>query len=183
MTLVQSKPAVFFDRDDTLIKDCHYLKDPDLVTPIPGAIEGCKVLHDAGYCLIIVTNQSGIGRGLLTESDFLACQRRLIELFGSNTLFSGHYFCPHHPTEAEPKYKIDCNCRKPKTGLLTQAAKHHHIDLSRSFMVGDKLSDVEAGLNAGCRSILFNSSSRSNAAHAHAKSFDDIVSYILTADD
>ena len=169
------------DRDDTLIIDRHYLKDPDGVELLPCVKEGLIRLKKAGFCLMIVSNQSGIGRGLLTAQDFFACQQRFMELLGDTSLISGHYFSPYHPTEGQGEYLADSSCRKPGPDMLLQAASHHSIDLTASFMVGDKHSDGDAGLAAGCQSILLGSAAPHPDAMAHVHTFSEVVETILNA--
>ena len=176
------RTGVFLDRDDTLIVDKHYLKDPNEIELLPGVKEGLSTLKNAGFCLMIVSNQSGIGRGLLSAQDFFDCQERLMELLGDPKLISGHYFSPYHPTEAQGEYLKESSCRKPGPDMLLQAAQHHSIDLKTSFMVGDKHSDVDAGLAAGCRPILVGSAPAHPEALAHVHSFSEVVETILNAD-
>jgi D-glycero-D-manno-heptose 1,7-bisphosphate phosphatase len=142
---VSARPAVFLDRDGTLIEDPGYLHDPEKIVVLPGVQDALLRLRAAGYLLIVITNQSGIGRGYYREEDFAAVMAALDAEFGSP--FTAVYRCPHRPDE-------HCGCRKPETGMLDRAAADHGIDLARSFMVGDRSSDVLAGKNAGCRSIL-----------------------------
>lgn len=139
-------PAVFLDRDGTIMEEVHYCKDPAQVRLIPGALEALRRLKAAGFLLVIVTNQSGIARGLLTQSDYAAVDARLSELLGSG-LIDSTYMCPDGPG-SESKY------RKPAPGMLHLAEKELGIDLARSWMVGDKESDLLAGMNAGTRTIL-----------------------------
>jgi len=139
-------PAVFLDRDDTLILDTGYCSDPDDVQLLPGAREGIGSLRAAGFKLVIVTNQSGIGRGFLTENDFWAVQARLETLLGPNQI-DGTYFCPDTPDKATIR-------RKPAPGMLLEAARDLELDLGASFMIGDKELDVEAGINAGVRAAI-----------------------------
>ncbi len=114
-----------------------------------------QLLQQFSYQLIVVTNQSGIGRGYFSEQQFhhfselLDAQLALYHIYLTAT-----YFCPHHPVDALPSYRRDCTCRKPAPGMLLQASKEHQIDLSQSWMIGDRLSDVQAGKRAGCRTIL-----------------------------
>ena len=144
--------AVFFDRDGTIIEDVGYPRDPRDIHLLPGAVEGLRLLQDAGLLLVIISNQSGIGRGLLTTDDLKRVHQRLIEMFSDDGItFDGAYYCPHSPDEP-------CECRKPLPGLLLAAAEELHIDLARSFMVGDKASDVMAGRTAGCRTALIRES-------------------------
>jgi len=112
-------------------------------------------LRAAGYLLPLITNQAGVGRGLMTEPHLRRVLDAFEELIGeAGTHLDGVYYCPHHPTEANGVYKQDCACRKPEPGMLIQAAKDLDIDVTRSFMVGDHWSDVLAGIAAGCRSVL-----------------------------
>ncbi|WP_457568529.1 D-glycero-alpha-D-manno-heptose-1,7-bisphosphate 7-phosphatase [Desulfurobacterium sp.] len=137
--------AVFLDRDNTLIEDEGYIHEPEKVKLLPGVGEGLKVLKDAGFLLIVISNQSGIGRGYFTEADFHAVNEKLNQLLKPyGTKIDDFFFCPHRPDEM-------CNCRKPKIELFLKAARKWNINLEESFMIGDKPSDIEAGINAGCR--------------------------------
>ncbi len=141
-------PAVFLDRDGTIIVDGKYLADPAGVIPLPGALESLAMLQQCGYVLVIISNQSGIGRGYFCVAERDAVQARVEELFhAAGVSFAGDYYCPHAPDD-------DCSCRKPYPTMLLDAARALGIDLPASFMVGDKVSDVEAGQNAGCRAVL-----------------------------
>ena len=140
--------AVFLDRDGTINVDKRYPHKIEDLEIIPGAIEGLKILQKSGYSLIIVTNQSGIGRGRYTEQDyfdFRDCLHRTLLKEGIE--ITAEYFCPHPPNE-------DCNCRKPKTGMLEKAAKDFALDLSECWMIGDRYTDILAGKKAGCRTIF-----------------------------
>ena len=135
--------ALFLDRDGTLIVDVGYPRDPALVELLPSAADMLRDLQQT-FTLIIISNQSGIGRGLITEAEAAAVHARVIELFAAEGVtFAGSYYCPHAPDAA-------CRCRKPAPGLLEDAAHEHGIDLARSIMIGDKPSDVAAGRAAGC---------------------------------
>lgn len=141
-------PAVFLDRDGTLIRDTGYLSDPAQVGLLPGALEALSLLRKAGMLLVLVSNQSGIGRGLFTSDDLVLVHRRLLQALAQSSLrFDGVYYCPHAPWDG-------CDCRKPRPGLLWRAMADLDIDPSRSFMVGDKATDVAAGRCAGCRTLL-----------------------------
>ncbi len=143
------RPAVFFDRDGTLVVDRGYMSAPEQVELWEGAATALQQLHSAGYLLVVITNQSGIGRGLVTEAEAeLVAERFRALLAEKGVLLDGVYFCPHAP-------QANCLCRKPHPTLLRQAATDLGIDLEHSFMVGDKITDCEAGKAAGCRSILF----------------------------
>lgn len=149
--------AVFLDKDGTLVENVPYNVDPDKIKLCEGVLSGIKLLHNAGYKLFVITNQSGIARGYFSESVLPSVEQRLQELLMiANVPLSGFYYCPHHPEGIIANYAIDCNCRKPKPGLLKRAAIDHAIDLTHSWFIGDILHDVEAGRAAGCRTILIN---------------------------
>jgi D-glycero-D-manno-heptose 1,7-bisphosphate phosphatase len=137
---------VFLDRDGTLIHDAGYLKDPAGVFVLPRVPEALAQLSD--FALVIASNQSGVGRGLFSRADLERVHRRVIEALP--VPFAGAFYCPHAPDEL-------CACRKPKPGLLFEARDVLNLDLSRSFMIGDRESDVDAGLAAGCRPVLLDS--------------------------
>jgi len=145
-----SRPAIFLDRDGTLIEERSYLADPDGVTLLPGVVAGLQALHKAGYLLIVVTNQSGIARGLIRAVDYERVRQRLDEMLArSGITLDDVYVCPHHPAITGP-----CDCRKPGLALYQQAAAEHDIDLARSVFVGDKPGDVEPAASLGGRAIL-----------------------------
>jgi D,D-heptose 1,7-bisphosphate phosphatase len=146
--LTALKPAVFFDRDGTLIIDTGYLSSPDEVKLLPGATQLLLNLRAAGYLLVVISNQSGIGRGWITEDQARSVDSRFRALlFARGVTLDAIYYCPHVP-------EVNCDCRKPNPGLLRRAAAEIGIDLPRSYMVGDRVSDCEAGEAAGCRPIL-----------------------------
>jgi histidinol-phosphate phosphatase family protein len=125
----------------------------------PGALEALPRLHRAGYLLFVVSNQSGVARGLFPESALVAVGVRLRELFREcGVSLTGFYYCPHHPHGSIPDFARACACRKPEPGMILRAARRHNIDLARSWMVGDILDDIEAGRRAGCRTILLRNS-------------------------
>lgn len=140
--------AIFVDRDDTLMVDVKYCADPALVELIPGAAEGLRALREAGYRVVVVTNQSGIGRGYFDAQTLGRVNDRLRdELRREGADYDALYYCPHTPENA-------CECRKPKPGLLLQAASELNIDLASSYTLGDRDLDVEAGRAAGTKTIL-----------------------------
>ncbi len=148
-------PAVFLDRDGTLIAERNYLCRPEDVVLLPGAAEAVGRLNRAGFRVVVVTNQSGVARGFFGLEQVDRVHRHIDRLLARHgAVIDAYYVCPHHPAAGEPPWRRDCACRKPKPGLLLQAAAAMHLDLSRSFMIGDKLADVEAGRAAGCRPIL-----------------------------
>lgn len=150
MTEAGSRPAVFLDRDGTLIEDADYLSDPGGVVLIAGAVEALARLRAAGFALVVVTNQSGIARGLFTEADYRRVSARLDELLAEGGVsLDASVHCPHHPSHSGP-----CGCRKPASGMLVSAAGALGLDLSRSWIVGDKVTDLEAGAAVGAEGIL-----------------------------
>ena len=146
----EGRAAVFLDRDGTVIQEREYLADPDGVSLIPGAIEGMHLLVEAGFRLVVVTNQSGIARGLYGVDDYRAVAGRLDEELAREGLtLDGTYFCPHHPEFSGP-----CKCRKPALGMYLQAARDLGLDLPDSFFIGDRRKDVEPGRALGGQGIL-----------------------------
>mgnify|MGYP000926558517 CR=1 FL=1 len=149
-----TKQAVFLDRDGTLNVEKEYLYRPEELEFIPGAVEAIKRLNHAGYLVVVVTNQSGVARGYYGEQEVHRLHRYIEQqLTQVGARIDAWYYCPHHPS-GRPPYNLECSCRKPHAGMLKQAARELGIDLSRSWIVGDKLVDVEAGLTAGCRPVL-----------------------------
>ena len=142
--------AVFLDRDGTIVEDPGFLHEPEKVTLLPGAAEAIRRLNEAGYRVVIVTNQSGIARGRYTVADYEAVQRRLGELLAAKgARIDAAYFCPHHPLLSGP-----CECRKPGLKLFRDAQAAFDIDFSRSWWVGDRLSDVQPARLLGGEGIL-----------------------------
>lgn len=141
-------PHAFLDRDGTIIREEQYLRDPERVALETGAAEGLRRLSATGYRLVVVSNQSGVARNLLTEADVVAVNARLAALLANEgvSIASWHH-CPHHPNEG-------CDCRKPAQGLFRAAESLYPVDWARSIMVGDKPSDVEAGLALGMKAAL-----------------------------
>lgn len=152
---MQKIKAAFFDRDGTLIKDVPYLSNLDDIQILPEAMKIALILAQQGYTLFVVTNQSGIARGFFDELFVHKTHTYLDTLLeGHGISIKKYYFCPHHPSQALlEQYKQDCSCRKPKPGMLINAANDHHIDLSASFMFGNSITDVDAGRAAGCKSF------------------------------
>lgn len=151
-----STPAIFLDKDGTLVQNVPYNVDPMLITLSPGAGTGIRQLFDSGYQLIVVSNQSGVARGLFPEKALVAVRDRLESLLKeeAGAELSGFYYCPHHPDGTVRDYAVPCRCRKPSPGLLIRAAHDLDIDLAHSWMIGDILDDIEAGRRAGCTTIL-----------------------------
>lgn len=145
--------AVFLDRDGVLIEEVEYLARPAQVRLIPGAAASIRAANAAGWKVVVVSNQSGVARGLFPESVLPDVHRVIAEQLGEAKI-DGFYYCPHHPTQGQGRYRIDCDCRKPKPGMLLQAARELGIDLAESWTIGDRLTDLQAGAGAGCRTIL-----------------------------
>ena len=149
------KPACFLDRDGVIVEDVGYLSDPDDLQLIDGAANAIRRLNKAEVPVVVVTNQAGVARGLFVKSLIAVVHERLEQMLsGFDARIDAIYYCPHHPTAGQGEYGIECECRKPKPGMLQRAAADHGLDLPRSFLVGDKVSDLGAGQNAGCETIL-----------------------------
>lgn len=150
-----NQPAVFLDRDGTINVEKDYLCRIDDFTFIPGAPEAIRALNNAGYLVIVVTNQSGVARGYYDLSDVTALHEHIqLELEKECAMINAFYVCPHHPEKGLGEFLQDCDCRKGAPGMLLQAAEEHGIDLQRSYMVGDKVADIEAAECAGCQPIM-----------------------------
>jgi len=147
--------AVFIDKDGTLIKDVPYNVDPSLIVFEDGAADALRILKKNNFLLFVVSNQPGIAKGFFSIRDleivYTAIQQKLSQ---SNVQLDAFYYCPHFEEGAVQQFVIDCDCRKPKPGLLLTAAKDFDIDLRQSWMIGDILDDIEAGNTAGCKTIL-----------------------------
>ncbi len=147
--------AVFLDRDGTVCEEVGYLSSIAQIRLIPRSGEAIRKLNEQGFKIIIVTNQAGVARGFFPESALPALHAEMERLLrDEGAHIDGLFFCPHHPTEGIPPYRIACDCRKPAPGLLFRAAKQFGLDLASSYMVGDHLSDVECGQRVGAHSIL-----------------------------
>lgn len=157
--LTNKQKAIFLDRDGTINKYVGFLRNIDDFELIEGVAEAIKLINQSGYLAIVVTNQPVIARGEVTWEELNEIHKKMATLLGKEGAYvDGIYICPHHPDKGfegeRPEYKIDCDCRKPKPGLLLQAAKDFNIDLSESYMIGDSHRDVEAGENAGVKKSI-----------------------------
>ena len=150
------RPAAFLDRDGTIIEELGYLGDPDQIRFIPGAIEALRALQRAGFRLVVITNQAGVARGLLTEADVHRVNERLRTLLAeSGVRLDGIYYCPHHPEHGPPEYRLECSCRKPRPGMVERAARELHLDPARSVVIGDHSSDTALARSfPGMRGVL-----------------------------
>jgi histidinol-phosphate phosphatase family protein len=148
-------PAVFLDKDGTLIENLPFNVQPEQMRLAPGAMAALRMLASLDCELIVVSNQPGVGLGHFPEHALAAVERRLREMVNAaGASLRAFYYCPHAPSARMPRYRTPCACRKPAPGLLHRAAREHTIDLRRSWMVGDILDDIEAGRRAGCRTVL-----------------------------
>jgi D-glycero-D-manno-heptose 1,7-bisphosphate phosphatase len=153
-----NRPAIFFDRDNTLIACDGFLGDPAQVSLISGAADAVARARQLGYATVIISNQSGVGRGLFSEDDVRAVNSRLDTLLAADNsaaVIDRHEFCPFHPEATVEAYRQESDLRKPKPGMILKAARQLGLDLTRSWMIGDAPRDIEAGNAAGCRTILF----------------------------
>lgn len=169
-------PAIFLDRDGTINKEIGYISDPDDFELLPNALAGMKKFSDMGYRLVIITNQAGIGLGYFSKEDFYRVNKKMFtEVSKEGILFDKIYFCPHSKSE-------NCPCRKPKTALIERARQELNIDLKNSYFIGDSPWDIEAGKNAGTRTILVANASLFDAEKFAVKP-DFIVKDLLDAAD
>lgn len=149
------RPALFIDRDGTISEEVGYVNYPSRYRVFDFASEAIRLLNEAGWLAVLVTNQSGVARGLFTEEMVGRLHEILIrELAKGGARLDAIYFCPHHPLIGDEAYRMDCDCRKPKPGLITRAAHELNVDLKRSWMVGDRYTDIETARHAGLRAAL-----------------------------
>lgn len=148
-------PGVFLDRDGTINEEVGYLYEIEKLSLIPGAALAIKRLNILGWPVVCVSNQSGVARGYYSIDAVYEIHRKLEELLAAEGAhLNGIYFCPHHPTEGEYPYRMNCKCRKPGSGMLEKAAVEFNIDLKRSYLIGDRLSDIQTAQNADLKAIL-----------------------------
>jgi len=147
------RPAVFIDRDGTISEEVGYVNHPSRFRVYPYSAEAIRILNDNGWLAIVITNQAGVARGYFPEEMIASVHDRL-KTDLANAQLDAIYYCAHHPSVGEPPYRFDCDCRKPKTGLIDCAARDFEIDLEASWMVGDRYSDVELARNAGLHSAF-----------------------------
>jgi D-glycero-D-manno-heptose 1,7-bisphosphate phosphatase len=151
----QMNRAVFIDRDGTISEEVGYINHPSRFRVFAYAAEAIKLLHQSQWLAILITNQAGVARGYFSEEMVRTVHADLVRaLADDDASLDAIYYCPHHPSVGQPPYRLDCDCRKPKPGLLLRAASDHGINLAESWMVGDRYSDVELAHNAGVHSAL-----------------------------
>jgi D-glycero-D-manno-heptose 1,7-bisphosphate phosphatase len=152
---MKQQQALFLDRDGTLVHPGHYPSRPEDLHLYEGIGPALRVLQEAGFRLVVITNQAGLARGYFTEPDLRRMHDHLVnELAGLGVRLDGIYYCPHHPEGVVAELAIRCDCRKPQPGMLLKAADDLDLDLQRSWFIGDTLDDVEAGNRVGCRTTL-----------------------------
>ena len=147
------RPAVFIDRDGTISEEVGYINHPSRFRLFSYSSEAIRILNDSGWLAIVITNQAGVARGYFSE-DVIVSVHEQLERQLQNAQLDAIYYCAHHPSVGEPPYRLDCDCRKPKTGLIDCATKDFEVDLPASWMVGDRYGDVELARNAGLHSAF-----------------------------
>jgi len=153
--LAQGKAAVFIDRDGTLIEDRHHLASVEQIRVYSNSFEAVRRINASERLAVVITNQSVIARGLVTELELSEIHSVMVELFArEEAILDAIYYCPHHPEEGSGPFTRECDCRKPNPGMLIRASDDLEIDLGRSVLIGDTLSDIEAGNRGGCRTVL-----------------------------
>jgi D-glycero-D-manno-heptose 1,7-bisphosphate phosphatase len=181
------RPAVFFDRDNTLIINDGYLGDPTKTVLMPGAATAVARARRMGFAVVTISNQSGVARGMFTESDVQAVNARMDELLlaeDAGARIDLHVYCPFHPDAEVPGYRKESDLRKPAPGMLLLAASQLDLDLPGSWVIGDALRDIEAGVAAGCKTILFAPPHIPASSHATGQSMvmsDHVASSLKTA--
>ena len=174
--------VIFLDRDGTLNEEVNYLHRKEDLVLLPGVPEALKAFKDQGYRLVVVTNQAGVARGYYTEDDVKELHRYMNELLaGQGVKIDAFYYCPHHPEHGIGKYKVRCHCRKPETGMFEMAEQAFAVDKASSWMIGDKLIDMEAGRNYGVRTVLVGTGYGAGVHEEQKKKGD--FPYDLYADD
>ena len=172
--------AIFLDRDGTLIANRHYGSDPDEIELLDGVVEGLLQLREAGYRLVLVSNQSGVARDYFDEAAVARMHGRLQRMLDAHgAALDGLEYCPHHPKGTVSPYDVECACRKPAPGMLRRAARKHGVNLSASWMVGDIKDDIEAGRRSGARTILVGPDTSPTPPDFRAEDFAGAVSHIL----
>ena len=170
--------AVFLDRDGTIVEERGYITAPEMLVLLPGAARAIAGLRAGGWAVLIASNQAPVAKGLITEEELSEINLRLVALLAEEgAALDGIYCCPHHPEGTRPEYAVECDCRKPRPGLLERAAREHGLDLSACVMVGDSARDVEAGRAAGTATVLVRTGhDRESASADHVA--DDLASAV-----
>lgn len=170
------RPAIFLDKDGTLLVNDAYNVDPDRMRLAPGVDAGLRRLAGTGAPMFVITNQPGVALGLFDEDDLIGVRRQLARMFeASRAQLHGFYYCPHLARGVRRAYALPCTCRKPRPGLLRQAAREHGPDLAHSWFIGDILDDVEAGKRAGCHTVLLDNGNETEWVHGPMRQPEYIV--------
>ena len=155
MRKIKGQAAVFMDRDGTITEEVGYLDSLEKLVIYPQTFAAVRKINENGMKSVVITNQSGVARGIFTEALVAEVHRRIQDaLKEMDAHIDAFFYCPHHPTEGEAPYRQLCNCRKPEAGMIITAAKEMAIDLKQSYMIGDTLKDIEAGIKAGAKGVL-----------------------------
>lgn len=179
---MKNKKAVFLDRDGTIVINEPYLRSPDQLKLLPHAADGIRLFQKKGYLVFIITNQSGIARGLFDEECLLLIHDKLLNMLQEEGItINGIYYCPHHTEGVVEQYRVACDCRKPKPKMILDAANKYHIDLAQSLMIGDSATDMQAGKNAGCICVLVKNPRCCNVPSELSKNADYIVDNLREA--
>jgi D,D-heptose 1,7-bisphosphate phosphatase len=151
---MKKKPAFFLDRDGTICEEVGYLKDPKHLKLIPGSANAIRKINEAGWCTVVISNQSGVARGYMDENDVASVNQALIsKLAEKNAFLDGIYYCPHHP-KGNPPYKAECECRKPLPGMIYKAKTDLNIEIGKSVVIGDKFTDIQTAQNLNITGVL-----------------------------
>ncbi|NBI71995.1 HAD family hydrolase [Clostridiaceae bacterium] len=178
--------VIFLDRDGTMNEEVHYLHRPEDVRMIPGTAQAIRMFHEAGYRVVVVTNQAGVARGYYTEADVEALHSYMNSLLmKEGARVDAFYYCPHHPEHGIGAYRTVCRCRKPGTGMFEAAERDlgKRIDRAASFMIGDKLIDAQAGHHFGVRSVLVGTGYGAGAREARPQEGAGAPEYDMFAED
>ncbi|MDQ2752365.1 MAG: HAD family hydrolase [Bacteroidota bacterium] len=174
--------AIFIDKDGTLIPDIPYNVNPKLITLSNTAIPALQLLQKQTYLLIVISNQSGVARGYFKEEELQNVSDAITTLLSKEGItVNGFYYCPHHKEGTVKEYTLNCDCRKPKPGLILKAVKDFSIDVTQSWMIGDILNDVEAGKAAGCKTVLLKNGNETEWLMNDKRQPDFVVENLLEA--
>ena len=179
---MNKKKAIFLDRDGTIVVHEPYLSSLDQLKLLPNAVEGIRLFKKSGYLVIVITNQSGIARGVFDEERLTLIHKKLMRMLKDEGIeIDDIYYCPHHTEGVIEQYTLDCDCRKPKPKMLLNAAKQHNVNLTQSLMIGDSEVDMLAGKNAGCTCVLIKNACSNNTSVTSMADTDYVVKDLLEA--
>jgi D-glycero-D-manno-heptose 1,7-bisphosphate phosphatase len=186
VTSPPARRAIFIDRDGTLSEEVGYVNHPSRFRLFPFAVDAIRLVNRSPFLAILVTNQAGVARGYFPESLIHEVHAGVArELAAGDARLDAVYYCPHHPTAGEPPYRQDCDCRKPRPGLLHRAAAAHHIDLARSYVIGDRQGDLELAWSVGATGVLVRTGYGRGELEYHAPAWprgpDMVADHLLEA--